>query len=65
MLIRKVNIYIYIYIYIWGLPKIRGTFFGDPYNKDIYIGVYIGVPLFRGTTIFRYAKYVAPVVQVG
>ena len=36
---------------IWGFPKIRGTLFGSPYNKDYSIGVYIGVPLIRETTI--------------
>ena len=36
---------------IWGFPKIRGTFFGGPHNKDYSIGVYIGVPLFWETTI--------------
>ena len=35
----------------WGFPKIRGTLFGGPHNKDYSIlGVYIGVPLFWGTT---------------
>ena len=37
-----------------GVPKIRGTLFGVPYNKDyIIFGVYIGVPLFWETTIFK------------
>ena len=35
-----------------GFPKIGGTLFRGPYNKDYSIfGVYIGVPLFWETTI--------------
>ena len=37
----------YVYIYIWEFPKIRGTLFGDPYNKDPTVGYYIRVPYFR------------------
>ena len=32
---------------IWGFPKIRGTLFWGPYNKDYYLGCYIRVPYFR------------------
>ena len=36
---------------IWGFPKIRGTHFRGPNNKDYSIlGVYIGVPLFWEAT---------------
>ena len=28
---------VYIYIYIWGFPKINGTLFGSPHNKDYSI----------------------------
>ena len=36
------------------VPKIRSNFLGSPHSKGYglwYIGVYIGVPLFRETTI--------------
>ena len=33
---------------IWEFPKVRGTLFRGPYNKDpYYLGYYIGVPYFR------------------
>ena len=34
---------------IWEFPKIRGTLFWGPYNKDptTYLGYYIRVPYFR------------------
>ena len=34
---------------IWEFPKIGGTLFGGPYNKDptIYLDYYIRVPYFR------------------
>ena len=32
----------------WGFPKIRGTLFGDPYNKDYNIlGSILGSPYLR------------------
>ena len=38
--------------YIWGIPKIRGTPFGGPYNKDkSNLGSILGSPLFWETTI--------------
>ena len=33
------------------VPKMSGTILGGPYNKDNNILAYIGVPLFRETTI--------------
>ena len=36
---------------IWGFPKIGGPFLGVPRIRTVVLGVYIGVPLFRGTTI--------------
>ena len=36
---------------VWGFPKLGGTFFGGPHNKDCsFFGVYIGVPLFTEIT---------------
>ena len=35
-----------------GFPEIRGTLLGVPEQGSWYIGVYIGVPLLRETTIF-------------
>ena len=38
-----------------GFPKIRGTFLGVPRIRIILfggVGVYVGVPLFRKTTIY-------------
>ena len=33
---------------LWGVPKMRGTVFGGPQNKDpTILGYYIGVPYFR------------------
>ena len=38
--------------FIWGFPKIRGTILGVPIITDYSIlGVYIGVPLFKESTI--------------
>ena len=32
-------------VLIWRFPEIRGTFFGDPYNKDYNIlGSILGAP---------------------
>ena len=34
-------------IHKWGFPKIRGTFFGVPHNKDYSIlGSILGLPYF-------------------
>ena len=39
---------------ILGFRKIRGTILGVPIIRTIvYVGVYIGVPLFRETTILH------------
>ena len=40
-----------VYIYIWGFPKIRGYLLKVPIIRIIVFWVYIGVPLFRETTI--------------
>ena len=31
---------------IWEIPKIRGTIFWSPYNKDPAIGTILGSPIF-------------------
>ena len=37
----------YMYVYIWGFPKIKGTLFACPYNKDYSIlGSILGSPYF-------------------
>ena len=38
---------------IWWFPKIKGTFFGGPHNKEYNIlGSILGVPLFWETAIY-------------
>ena len=45
-----------------GFPKIRGTFLGVPIIlKFIVFGAYIGVPLFRATTIYPIPPIIAVV----
>ena len=47
--------------FIWGLPKVRGTFLGIHIIRAIVFGgVYIGVPLFWDTTIYRTCTVALP-----
>ena len=49
---------------IWELPKIRGTLFGGPYNKDPFIsGTRLGSPVF-GNSHFGFLQGSTGVVAV-
>ena len=50
--------------YIWGFPKIRGTFFGGPHNKEYSrLGSLLGFPYFGKdpyTHLTHYGKTLNP-----
>ena len=46
----------YVCMYVCGFPKIRDTFLVVPIIRTIIFWAYIGVLLFRETTISRYGN---------